>query len=280
MLITKSAAPSLVVVSFMKAFFLFVGCLLLIPWGHAHEDLDLGIARVYLDKHCRVNLTMVNSGHQLPYSFYQTVTPAYVQIKKGAIVERLRSLRALDRRQALKNLGGKLTLRSKMQYANMPEPIQLVIIYDEEFGDYGAGNNTWLESMDCEIGVGQIEGAPIVYTEPDVAITDARIDPKTCTLTIEVSNLTSIPLDDNAWNSDTGVSLMQLNLDTQQRAPDIPLLQLDPQKAFGHQTQHLRWQTKVPFKGAQRIRLALWRVLGDVDFSNNTVELAVPEGCG
>ncbi len=259
-----------------------VGASILILFTHdifAHEDLDLGVAHVTLNSSCHVKITLKNLGHTLPNSFYQTVHPTFVVIKKGQQEEYLQAVNVLDKQQALKNAGGAITIVSASAFANNPAPIHVEIVFGDEFGDYGAGNNKMVEAMDCVVGKGQTQGEAIVYHQPDVAITNAFVDPKDCLLNVELTNLTAVPLDAQAWEKDSGVALTFLNLDTDTLGHSIALVTLDSEKRFGTKTQTLKWQGSVPFEGAHSIRLALWRVLGDLDFSNNTVELGVPSAC-
>ena len=246
---------------------------------YGHDDLDLGIESVRLNTQCKVEIVIKNYGHDLPESFYQTINPAFLTIKKGDREETLHSLRALDKRRQLEKFGGSLKITSTETYAKMPSAITVAIEYAEEFGDYGGGNDRHIASMDCIAGRGQIEGAPIVYTQPDVAVVNARIDPQTCKMAIELENLTGIPLAKDSWLQEGGVGIMRLNLQTQTLAPEIPLVNLDPEKTFGEKGKRLSWETALPFTDAKSLRVGVWRVRDDLDFSNNTMELAVPNAC-
>ncbi len=249
------------------------------PICSAHDDVDIGIESIALDKSCKLNIVVKNYGYDLPDAFYQTINPAFITIKKGEAQETLKSLRALDKKKALKLKGGTLTLQSRTVYSKNPAPIYVATQFAEEFGDYGAGNNQRLESMDCIEGQGQMEGAPIIATQPDVAITDAFINPETCLLTIEASNLTDVPIDEASWNLESGVGLMSIDLKTHLQAQEIFLGAIDSQKTFTRSTSKIHWQGQLPFDDSLKMRISVWRVKGDRDFSNNSIELSVPNNC-
>ncbi len=257
------------------------GLITLMPcWVVAHEDLDLAITQAQMLPSCHIQIQLQNVGHDLPDSFYATVTPAYLILEKGEQKERLRSLRALDKLRALQPLGGELIVVSKKVYANIPPALSVSLHYAEEFGDYGAGNNYWQAPMDCQPGKGFIPGDAIVDEQPDVAVADAAIDRNRCELVITLKNLSSIPLSKASWEVESGAYLMRQNLDDQTRAPDISLSELDVAKTFGTvKGASLVWRGPIPFPSANRLRVGLWRVLDDRDFSNNTVSLAVPNAC-
>ncbi len=257
------------------------GLTALLPcWVLAHEDLDLAIAQAQMLPSCHVQIQLKNVGHDLPDAFYTTVTPAYLMLEKGEQKERLRSLRALDKLRALQPLGGELTVVSKKVYASIPPALTVSLHYAEEFGDYGSGNNRWQAPMDCQLGKGFIPGEEIVDQQPDAAVVDAAIDRDLCELVITLKNLSAIPLNDASWGEQSGAYLMRQNLDDQTRAPDIPLSELDAAKTFGTvKGAPLAWRGPIPFPSANRLRVGLWRVLDDRDFSNNTATLAVPNAC-
>lgn len=245
----------------------------------AHEDLDLGIKDVWLDKQCYAHVQLVNAGRDLPESFYLTINPAFFEIHKGEQQEQGRSLRALDKKKKLQKTGGQIEVRSRTKFANNTTPISVQLHFMDEFLDYGGANNRLRKSMDCVPGKGQTTGEKIVPTQPDVAITRARIEPSECQLEITFTNLTGIPLDDSAWHETEGAIIMLMALDNHERLADISLIQLDPKQQFTHTTSTLEWRSPLPNKANQRWRLGLWRVQGDADFSNNQIDLDVPESC-
>lgn len=245
----------------------------------AHEDLDLGIENVRMDRECHVLITLKNQGRDIPASFYQTVNPAYFLIKKGGKNEQSASLRVLDKHKQLQKQGGTIELRSKTAFANIITPIQVELQFFGEFQDYGAANNKLQKSMDCAIGQGQIAGEKIIPTKVDIAISQARIDPQECMLRVTFINLTKIPMPNSAWALHTGVALTRLDLTTRQRLPDIPLQEIDPQQQFSREKHTLHWQQKLEKNKIQTLRIGLWRVPDDADFSNNHIDITAPEVC-
>lgn len=245
----------------------------------AHEDLDIGINNIWLDEQCYAHVQLINAGRNLPESFYLTINPAFFEIHKGEQHEQGRSLRALDKRKKLLKTGGKIEIRSREKFANNSAPISVQLHFMDEFLDYGGANNRLRKSMDCIPGKGQTTGDKIIPTQPDVAITRARIDPQKCELEMTFTNLTGVPLPDSAWHKTEGVTIMLMALDNHERFADIPLVQFDPEQTFTHASPSLEWQSPLPDKSKPRWRLGLWRVQGDTDFSNNQVDLDVPESC-
>lgn len=256
----------------------FASLLLTVP-AVAHEDLDIGIKDVWLDQQCYAHVQLVNAGRDLPESFYLTINPAFFEIRKGDQQEQGRSLRALDKRKKLQKTGGQLEVRSRTKFANNKTPISLQLHFMEEFLDYGGANNHLRKSMDCIPGEGQTSGEKIVPTQPDVAITRARIEPTECQLDITFTNLTGVALEDNAWHKTEGVTIMLMALDNHERVADTPLIELDPEQKFTRTTSHLQLRSPLPNRSSERWRLGLWRVQGDSDFSNNQIDLNVPESC-
>lgn len=247
--------------------------------GYAHEDLDLGIVAVSLDKSCRAQIKIKNFGESLPESFYQTVTPAYITIVKGGQTERSNSLRKLDKQRLLQVPGGELTILSELKYQNIPQPMELELHIIGEFSDYGEKNNQLAASLDCQPNIGQIAGLPIIYTQPDVVIAQLALDPHTCELSALFINVTGVPLPDSAWNIDGGVSVKQLNLTSHEHVQSQSLAQLDPQQHFTRTVQQLPWRYQLPPTRADRWRVGMWAVSGDRNFSNNQMEIDVPATC-
>lgn len=245
----------------------------------AHEDLDIGIADVSFDKQCYAHVQLVNKGRDLPESFYLTVNPAFFSIDKGEKREQGRSLRALDKSKQLQKEGGQLTVRSRTRFANIPSPMKIELHFLGEFLDYGAANNTLHKSIDCVPGRGQVAGDKIIPTAPDIAITHARIDPSQCQLEVTFTNLTNVPLTDEAWQDSDGAQLVITALDTHELQPPIALVTLDPEQHFTRTTPVLEWHSALPNRLVSRWRVGLWYVKGDNDFSNNQIDLAVPDGC-
>lgn len=245
----------------------------------AHEDLDLGIESIQLDRKCRAQITLKNYGRELPESFYMAVRPAYIALAKGAAREELKSLRMLDKKRALLPTGGTLRITSRATYAANPEPFEAKILLEGEFLDYGSANDRVYESMDCVPGQGQIAGAKIPDTQPDIVVREARIDPETCELRVSFGNLSSIGLDAGAWEPESGVFLMQLALPAHERQPDIPLLQLDPERRFTRPSPQLDYTAPLSKVRAEKWRVGLWQVLNERDFPNNQSEIPVPEKC-
>ncbi len=245
----------------------------------AHEDLDIGIAAVSLDKTCHVNITLQNAGPNLSESFYLTVNPGFITITKGEQREEFASLRKLDRKRVLLPAGGTLELRSKKIYAGNPHHLRIEFHAQGEFFDYEAENNVLLASMDCHPGEGQIAGAPIIYTQPDVAIGQVKIDPKTCAITANLFNTTAVAMPDSAWSKEEGVSLEQFDVDRSEHIATQALQDFDPNRQFTRSKQAWRWSSPLPATSAKRWRLAVWRVPEDLNFKNNTVEIDIPEEC-
>lgn len=248
-------------------------------YAAAHEDIDIGIEGVRLDKQCYAHLQLVNAGRDIPESFYRTVNPAFFEINKGDMHEQGRSLRVLDKKKKLQKSGGRLEIRSRKKFARIPAPIKVNLHFLGEFLDYGAANDLLHESMDCIPGRGQIEGEKIIPTAPDITVTQARIDPADCQLQLSFTNLTGIALPDSSWQDQGGTQVMIMALDTHERLADIPLIELDPQRQFTRSAPTLNWQSPLPDRVSTRWRVGLWYVPGDSDFSNNQIDLTTPEAC-
>ena len=261
--------------SMLRAF----GLLALSQQAAAHEDLDLGIAAVELDRRCRAQITLKNYGRELPEAFYLSVRPAYVVLEKGGEQEEMNSLRALDKKRALQPTGGTLKIQSRKSFASNPKPMGVKIQLEGEFLDYGAANDALRESMDCVPGKGQIAGEKIPDTQPDIAVHTARIDPANCELTVRFHNLTSIGLAADAWDRDQGAFLMQLSLPSHERQPDIPLVVLDPQQRFTRQDSQLEYRVSLPKIAAEKWRGGLWQVAGERGFPHKQIEISLPEIC-
>lgn len=245
----------------------------------AHEDLDLGIESIQLDRNCRAQITLKNYGRDLPESFYMAVRPAYITLVKGAVREEFKSLRMLDKTRALLPTGGTLRLTSRNTYSANPAPAEVNILLEGEFLDYGSANDRVYESMDCIAGQGQIAGAKIPDTQPDIVVREARIDPERCELRVSFGNLSSIGLDAGAWDAANGVYLMQLALPDHERQADIPLARLDPEGRFTRSSPQLDYTAPLPKIRAEKWRVGLWQVLNERDFPNNQSEIPVPEKC-
>lgn len=245
----------------------------------AHEDLDLGIDSVQLNEDCRARIDLKNYGRNLPESFYHAVRPAYISLEKGGSGEELQSLRALDKNRALAMTGGVLTIYSRNRYIDNPKPLAAKIIIEGEFVDYGAANDYFSKSMDCRKGVGQIEGDKIPDINPDIYVKFARIDPQNCELEIHFGNLSSIALGPGAWQPEIGVILMQLALPSHERQIDISLKTLDPLHQFTIADKDLEYRAPLPKMNAEKWRIGLWQIEGDRDFSNNQIEISIPEVC-
>lgn len=244
----------------------------------AHEDLDIGISSVTLNKKCQAVVEVKNFGRDLPESFYQVVRPAYLVLEKGSRREEFKSLRSLDRKRQLARTGGTLSIVSRRTYADNPKPMDVQLLLEGEFVDYGAANDRHRESMDCIAGQGQVAGEAIPDTQPDIYVETARIDPKSCTLEITFGNLSSIGLTAQSWE-ENGVFLMTMSLPAHERHPDIPLRQLDPQKRFTRGEPWLTYHLPVPQIDVERWRIGLWQVLDERDFPNNQIEIPMPEAC-
>lgn len=244
----------------------------------AHEDLDIGVSSVTLNKKCQAVIEVKNFGRDLPESFYHVVRPAYLVLEKGEQREELKSLRALDRKRRLAPTGGTLSIVSRHTYANNSKPMDVQVLSEGEFVDYGAANNRYRESMDCIPGQGQVAGDPIPDTQPDIYVKTARIDPETCTLEITFGNLSSIGLAEQSWGDD-GVFLMTMTLPDHERQADIPLLRLDPQKTFTRSQPLLSYRLPLSKLDVEHWRVGLWRVLDERDFPNNQIEIPMPEAC-
>lgn len=245
----------------------------------AHEDIDIGIEAVRLNKSCIAEITLVNKGRAIPSSFYRLPNPANLSLKKSNQTELLGSISFLDKNRNLQPTGGRLIVSSKKAYVNIPEFMRASLTFSGEYFDHGGDDNTLVEEIDCVLGQGQIQGRKKLPTQPDLAIKKAYVDSLNCKLAVELENLTSIPLSDNAWSLLDGVILMQLNLTTHNRLPDIPLINLDPKKQFTLKNQTLYWINPKPLMGVKSLRIGLWRVNGDADFKNNHFELTVPNTC-
>lgn len=244
-----------------------------------HEDMDIGIESVVLDKQCYAQITLRNTGRDLPDGFYQTVNPAYLTITKGPAEEQLPSLRALDRNKVLQKTGGVLKVKSRQIYANIPEYMQIDFTAQGEFLDYGAANNQLLASLDCRPGDGQVSGLPIQYHQPDVAVLSAAIDVNSCILSVTFSNLTGVALADTAWGEADGVSVVQMNVDIHERVAAQSLASLDKDKVFTRGQDTLNWTSPLAKTTANIWRVGIWRVPEDRNFQNNQVDLVVPEQC-
>jgi hypothetical protein len=244
----------------------------------AHEDLDIGIASVTLNKQCQAVIEVKNFGRDLPESFYQVVRPAYLVLEKGEKREEMKSLRTLDRKRQLARTGGTLTVISRHTYANNPKPVDVQILLEGEWVDYGAANDRRRESMDCVPGQGQIAGDAIPDTQPDIYVETARIDPESCTLEVTFGNLSSVGLVEQSWG-ENGAFLMTMTLPAHERQADIPLLRLDPQKQFTRSQPLLTWRAPVPRVDVERWRVGMWQVLNERDFPNNQIEIPMPEAC-
>lgn len=244
----------------------------------AHEDLDIGIASVALNKKCQAVIEVKNFGRDLPDSFYQVVRPAYLVLEKGGEREELKSLRTLDRKRQLAHTGGTVTVISRQRYASNPKPMDVQILLEGEFIDYGAANDRYRESMDCIPGKGQLAGEPIPDTQPDIFVKAARIDPQSCVLEITFGNLSTVGLAEKSWD-ENGVFLMTMTLPAHERQADIPLLRLDPQKQFTRTQPLLTYRAQLPKIDVERWRIGLWQVLNERDFPNNQIEIPMPEAC-
>lgn len=245
----------------------------------AHEDIDIGIEEVRLNKNCIAEITLVNSGRTLPASFYRAGNSANIKIEKSNYVESLGSLRFLDKAKELSVNGGRLKIFSKKTYANMPQPIKVTLSFFDEFLDYGGDNNTKTEAIDCILGKGQIEGEKILPSQPDLTIEQAVINPQTCHIEAVFKNLTSVSLNKKAWDREHGAVVIQLDLETHVRLRDTLLIEFDPQKSFTKNVQSLPWKSRQPITGVRSLRIALWRVGGDSNFDNNHRDLNVPQSC-
>lgn len=244
----------------------------------AHEDLDIGIASVTLNKKCQAVIEVKNFGRDLPESFYQVVRPAYLVLEKGEQGEEMKSLRTLDRRRQLARSGGTLSVVSRRSYTDNPKPMDVRVLLEGEFIDYGAANDRRRESMDCIAGQGRIAGEAIPDTQPDIYVETARIDPQTCTLEVTFGNLSTVGLAEQSWH-DNGVVLMTMTLPAHERQPDVPLLRLDPQKQFTRGQPLLTWRSALPRLDVEHWRVGLWQVLNERDFPNNQIEIPMPEAC-
>lgn len=253
--------------------------MLFAPSAFTHEDLDIGIESVTLDKQCRALITVKNYGRDLPQSYYHAVRPAYLVLEKGEQREESKSLRTLDKSRALLPSGGTVQITSRRVYARNPKPMDIVIQLEGEFLDYGAANDRLKESLDCIPGQGQIAGEKIPDTQPDIVVRNARIDPQTCELQVRFGNLSNVGLDEGAWDTENGVFLMQLRLPSHEREPDIPLIQLDAEQKFTRHNAHLEYRRTLGQIPAEKWRVGLWRVLNERDFPNNQIEVPVPERC-
>jgi len=245
----------------------------------AHEDLDIGIASVRLNKQCHAEIQVKNFGGDLPESFYMIVRPAYVTVQKGDQQEELKSLRTLDKKHALAKSQGTLTIISKKTYSGNPKPIDVQTQIEGPFIDFGAANSRLRESMDCVPGKGQVAGEPIPETQPDIYVETARIDPAKCELDIRFGNLSSVGLTDHAWDEADGVYLMSMSLPSHERQEDIPLIRLDPQKRFTRDEAWLTYHMPLPKLDVEQWRVGLWRVLDERDFPNNQIDIPVPDAC-
>lgn len=244
----------------------------------AHEDLDIGISSIALNKKCQAVIEAKNFGRDLPESFYQAVRPAYLTLEKGGRREEFKSLRTLDRKRQLARSGGTLSVVSRKTYAANPKPIDVQMVLEGEFVDYGAANDRHRQSMDCIPGQGQIAGEAIPDTRPDIYVETARIDPQTCVLEITFGNLSSVGLAAQSWE-ENGVFLMTMALPAHERQPDIPLSKLDPEQHFTRGEPRLRYRLPVPRIDVERWRVGLWQVLDERDFPNNQIEIPMPEAC-
>jgi|GEM_PF-5827071 len=245
----------------------------------AHEDLDIGIEHVTFDKQCRLHYTLKNYGPPLSASFYNTVNPAFVSLEKGQIKVEFKSVRALDKRKRLMEAGGTLELETSQKFAENPLPLKLTLNIVGEFIDFGMANNFHTAYIDCVRGKGEIAGKVPAPTAPDIAVTHARILPETCLLEVTFENLTGLPLPPGAWVDEAGVAITRLDLDASSRAKDISLATLDPAGEFTLSSQQIEFNGDYVIDGASNMRVAMWRVAGDADFSNNHIDLAVPESC-
>lgn len=244
----------------------------------AHEDLDIGIDSITLNKQCQAVIQIKNYGRDLPESFYQVVRPAYVVLEKGERKEESKSLRTLDRKRDLARTGGTLAIISRRAYAHNPKPMDVQVVLEGEFIDYGAANDRRRESMDCVPGRGQVAGEAVPDTQPDIFVQTARIDPESCTLEVVFGNLSSVGLAEPSWD-ENGVFLMTMTLPAHERQADIPLHQLDPQKQFTRTQPLLTYHAAVPRVDVERWRVGLWQVLNERDFPNNQIEIPMPEAC-
>lgn len=260
-------------------FFLCFGLIAPVLDADAHEDLDIGIASVALNKKCQAVIEVKNFGRDLPESFYQVVRPAYLVLEKGEQREELKSLRTLDRKRQLARTGGTLSVISRRTYAQNPKPIDAQMVLEGEFVDYGAANDRYRESMDCVPGQGQVAGEPIPDTQPDIFVETARIDPASCELEVRFGNLSSVGLTDHAWEEADGAYLMRMSLPAHERQEDVPLIRLDAQKRFTRGEPFLTYHMPLPRLDVEQWRIGLWRVLDERDFPNNQIDIPVPDAC-
>lgn len=253
--------------------------LLICKQGLAHEDMDIAIQSLTFNDQCKAQITLENIGRPLPESFYQTVNPVYVTIKKGSKEEQLASLRQLDKKRSLQDVGGRLLIQSKKSYANIPHHALVELHPLGEFYDYGLYNNAFRKSLDCEKGKGNMAGAPIVYEHPDVAFKQVSID-ENCILNATLENLTQVALPETAWlPNEGGVEIRAFNLDTGEPLFSLPFVSIDAKRGFTKDYQQLAWQYTVRNMGALRIKVAVWYVPDDMYFPNNEYQINIPEAC-
>lgn len=249
------------------------------PTAQAHEDMDLGVVSVMADHRCYLEVTIKNLGRSLPDSFYHIEKPAYITIRKDHQQENLESLSALDTQRQLQTTGGTLVVRSRLAYAQNPHPVLIELHPVGEFVDHGTRNNRLHASLDCRLGVGQIDGAEITPTQPDIAIQNLRIDPATCRVSARFENLTPVALSASSWKKEQGVVIAQFDGDTSERKVTESLGQLDSQQRFTVTQKVFEWSYPLPQTNARHWRVGMWYVPDDANFANNQAEVHVPKSC-
>ena len=245
----------------------------------AHEDMDISIESVMLDESCHAVVSLKNVGHRLPKGFYLKPSNAHITLKKGEQFERLPLLAELDVNRSLQPAGGELVIKSTQTFANNPAHFLLQLVSGTEYADHGMENNTLRSPMDCTPGVGQTEGEPIRYTQPDLSLSHVKLNQTACTLSFEIHNLTAVPLPESAWAFKSGVQIKLFNVDKHREVQSFSLLEFDAEKTFTRQSQHLHGSVKIPKMDSHHLRLGLWFVPDDLNFKNNQIEINLPAAC-
>ena len=259
--------------------FIFIALAACSSLSYSHAYMDFAIADMWLDSECHLNVKVVNEGGSLPDHFYFAQSPALLNITKGQQQETTASFTQLDTARVLAKDHSALMIKSSAVFANNAKPVTAAIRYGTEFGDFNQRNDSLTRAMDCQLGIGQIAGEAITFNVPDVAISHASIDEKSCSLNLELVNKTGIALKSEAWTKNNGVEIIFKNAETGKRLKATPLIAIDPKKQFTLQNQALQWRSALTAMPMQHMTVAVWYVTGDNDFNNNEQTIDVPKSC-
>lgn len=245
---------------------------------HAHYYVDFSVDKAWFDDECHLNVQVSNQGDGVPVHFYYSLAPVSLTIHKGDHSEPPLSLTAADSLQSLNQNGGTVLLRSKAVYTQNPAPVTVGFTYAEEYGDYNQRNNSLTKAADCQLGKGEIAGQPVVYDQPDIAISRIQVDAQNCRIQVTLENRTQIPLDSSAWG-EQGILLVQKNQHEGSILTQTPLSQLDAKQSLNQMPEGITLTLPIPKTQDEHVSVNAWYVPNDYDFHNNAGSYSPPKHC-